>query len=134
MIDIESNVFNRVVTKVRESYPDIYMTGEYVKSPPSFPAASLVEADNATRTDTIDSGSNENHVNVVYEVDVYSNKANGKRSECKAIIDLIDAEMLAMGFTRRSLGRIPNMNDSTIYRMRGLYVATVSKKHEIIRR
>jgi hypothetical protein len=134
MIDIESNVFNRVVTRVRESYPDIYMTGEYVKSPPSFPAASLVEADNATRTDTIDSGSNENHVNVVYEVDVYSNKANGKRTECKAIIGLIDAEMLAMGFTRRSLGRIPNMNDSTIYRMRGLYVATVSKNHEIIRR
>jgi hypothetical protein len=134
MIDIESFVFNRVVTKVREQYPDIYMTGEYVKSPSSFPAVSLMEVDNSTRTDTIDSGSNENHANVVYEVNVYSNKANGKRAECKAIATLIDEEMLAMGFAKRKLDRIPNMNDSTIYRMQGLYVATVSTKHEIIRR
>ena len=43
MIDIESTVFNRVATKVHEVYPDIFMTGEYVNSPASFPAASLVE-------------------------------------------------------------------------------------------
>ena len=134
MIDIESTVFNRVATKVREQFPDIYMTGEYVKSPSSFPAVSLVEMDNATRTDTIDSGSNENHANVMYEVNVYSNKATGKKSECKAIIALIDEEMLALGFARNTLTPVPNMNDSTIYRMVGRYRATVSTKHEIIRR
>jgi hypothetical protein len=134
MIDIESTVFNRVVTKVREQFPDIYVTGEYVKSPSSFPAVSLVEMDNATRTDTIDSGSNENHANVMYEVNVYSNKATGKKSECKAIIALIDEEMLALGFARNTLTPVPNMNDSTIYRMVGRYRATVSTKHEIIRR
>lgn len=134
MIDIENTVFNTVATKVREQYPDIYMTGEYVKSPSSFPAASLVEMDNATRTDTIDSGSNENHANVMYEVNVYSNKATGKKSECKAIIALIDKEMLALGFARNMLNPVPNMNDSTIYRMVGRYRATVSSNHEIIRR
>ena len=55
MIDVENAVFHAVVTKVREQYPNIYMVGEYVKSPSSFPAVSLVEMDNATRTDTIDS-------------------------------------------------------------------------------
>ena len=134
MIDIESTVFNRVATKVREQFPDIYMTGEYVKSPSSFPAVSLVEMDNATRTDTIDSGSNENHANVMYEVNVYSNKATGKKSECKDIIALIDEEMLALGFARNTLTPVPNMNDSTIYRMVGRYRATISAKHEIIRR
>lgn len=134
MIDIENAVFNTVATKVREQYPDIYMVGEYVKSPSSFPAVSLVEMDNATRTDTIDSGSNENHVNVMYAVDVYSNKTTGKKSECKAIIALIDKEMLALGFARATLTPVPNMNDSTIYRMVGRYRATVSAKHEIIRR
>ena len=134
MIDIENTVFNTVATKVREQYPDIYMTGEYVKSPSSFPAASLVEMDNATRTDTIDSGSNENHANVMYEVNVYSNKATGKKSECKAIIALIDKEMLALGFQRSTLTPVPNMNDSTIYRMVGRYRATVSSNHDIIRR
>ena len=134
MIDIENVIFNRVATKVREEYPGIYMTGEYVKSPSSFPAVSLVEMDNATRTDTIDSGSNENHANVMYEVNVYSNKTTGKKSECKDIIALIDEEMLALGFARNTLTPVPNMNDSTIYRMVGRYRATVSSNHEIIRR
>jgi hypothetical protein len=134
MIDIESAVFNQVATRVREVYPDVFMAGEYVKSPPSFPAVSLVEMENSTRVETIDSGSNENHVNVMYEVNVYSNKTVGKKSECKEIIALIDEEMLAMGFSRSTLTPVPNEYDSTIYRMVGRYRATVSSKHEIYRR
>jgi hypothetical protein len=134
VIDIENAVFHAVVTKVREQYPNIYMVGEYVKSPSSFPAVSLVEMDNAIRTDTIDSGSTENHANVMYEVNVYSNKTTGKKSECKAIIALIDREMLALGFVRATLTPVPNMNDSTIYRMVGRYRATVSPDFKIYRR
>ena len=134
MIDIESAVFNRVADRVREQFPDIFMVGEYVNSPASFPAVSLVEMDNSTRIETIDSGSNENHANVMYEVNVYSNKTVGKKSECKAIIALIDEEMLAMGFSRSTLTPVPNEYDSTIYRMVGRYRAAVSSKHEIFRR
>ena len=134
MIDIENAVFNRVATKVREVFPDIFMTGECVKSPSSFPAASLVEMDNSTRVDTIDSGSNENHANVMYEVNVYSNKTVGKKSECKEIIALLDEAMLALGFSRVTLTPVPNEYDSTIYRMVARYRATVSAKHEIFRR
>ena len=134
MIDMESSIFNRVVTRVHEVFPDIFMVGEYVNSPPVFPAVSLVEMDNSTRVDTIDSGSNENHANVMYEVNVYSNKTVGKKSECKEIIALIDEEMLAMGFSRSTLTPVPNEYDSTIYRMVGRYRATVSSKHEIFRR
>ena len=134
MIDIENAVFNRVATKVREVFPDIFMAGEYVKSPPSVPAASLVEMDNSTRTETIDSGSNENHANVMYEATVYSNKTAGKKTECKAIIALIDEEMLAMGFSRSTLTPVPNEYDSTIYRMVGRYRAAVSSNNTIYRR
>lgn len=134
MIDIESAVFNRVATRVREVYPDIFMVGEYVSSPASFPAVSLVEMDNSTRIETIDSGSNENHANVMYEVNVYSNKTVGKKSECKAIIALIDEEMLAMGFSRSTLTPVPNEYDSTIYRMVGRYRAAVSSNNTIFRR
>ena len=134
MIDIENAVFSRVATRVREVFPDIFMAGEYVKSPPSFPAASLVEMDNSTRTETIDSGSNENHANVMYEATVYSNKTAGKKTECKAIIALIDEEMLAMGFSRSTLTPVPNEYDSTIYRMVGRYRAAVSSNNTIYRR
>ena len=134
MIDIESTVFNAVATKVREIFPDIFMVGEYVKSPSSFPAVSLVEMDNSTRIETIDSGSSENHANVMYEVNVYSNKTTGKKSECKSIMALIDEELLAMGFLRNTLTPVPNEYDSTIYRMVGRYRATVSSNNTIYRR
>ena len=134
MIDIENAVFNLVATKVREVFPDIFMAGEYVNSPPSFPAVSLIEMDNSIHTETVDSGSNENHVNVMYEVNVYSNKTAGKKSECKDIVALIDEEMTAMGFVRSTLTPIPNEYDSTIYRMVGRYRATVSSTNTIYRR
>lgn len=134
MIDIEIEVFDRVAKRVREQFPNIFIAGEYVKSPSSFPAASLVEMDNSIHEPTADSGSNENHVNVMYEVNVYSNKTTGKKTECKKIIALIDEEMLAMGFSRSTLTPVPNEYDSTIYRMVGRYKATVSSTHEIYRR
>ena len=134
MIDIENKVFDRVAKRVREQFPDIFMTGEHVSSPPSFPAASGVEMDNSIREDTVDSGSNENYANVMYEWNTYSNKAAGKKSECKKIMALIDTEMLAMGFVRVTLTPVPNEYDSTIYRMVARYKATVSADHKIYRR
>jgi hypothetical protein len=134
MIDIENEVFDRVAKRVREQYPNIFMVGEYVKSPSSFPAVSLMEMDNSIRESTADSGSCENHVNVMYELNVYSNKATGKKSECKSIVALIDQEMAAMGFVRSTLTPVPNEYDSTIYRMVGRYRAAVSHDHKIYRR
>lgn len=134
MIEIENAVFNTVATKVREVFPDIFIAGEYVKSPPSFPAVSLVEMENVSRVETIDSGSNENHANVMYEVNVYSNKTAGKKTECREILGLIDEEMLTMGFSRSTLTPVPNEDDSTIYRMVGRYRAAVSSDHKIYRR
>ena len=134
MIDIENEVFDRVAKRVREQFPNIFMVGEYVKSPSSFPAVSLMEMDNSIRESTVDSGSNENHANVMYEMNVYSNKTTGKKSECKAIVALIDQEMSAMGFVRSTLTPVPNEYDSTIYRMVGRYRAAVSSNHKIFRR
>ena len=134
MIDIENQVFDRIAMKVREQFPDIFITGEYVNSPSSFPAVSLVEMDNSVRESTVDSGSNEKHANVMYEVNVYSNKTAGKKSECKAIMALIDQELIAMGFVRSTLTPVQNEYDSTIYRMLGRYRATVSSDYKIFRR
>ena len=134
MIDIENEVFDRVAKRVREQFPDIFMVGEYVKSPASFPAVSLIEMDNSVRESTADSGSNENHANVMYEVNICSNKTTGKKSECKEIAALIDTEMTAMGFVRSTLIPVPNEYDSTIYRMVGRYRAAVSTDHTIYRR
>ena len=76
----------------------------------------------------------ENHVSVLYEVNIYSNKKVGKKAECREIAALIDERMLALGFTRKMLQPIPNLDDATIYRMVGRYSAIVSKNKVIYRR
>lgn len=134
MIDIENEVFNTVATEVRTKYPDIYMVGEYVKTPPKFPCVSFVEMDNQSYQSTEDSGSSENHAVLMYEVNVYSNKTVGKKSECKAIAALIDERMLALGFARTMLQPIPNLDDATIYRIVSRYSAIISKNKVIYRR
>jgi len=134
VIDIETEIFNTVATKVREKFENIYMTGEYVKSPPSFPCVSLVETDNQPYLKSRTTDSNENHVEVLYEVNVYSNLKTGKKAQCKSIIALIDEQLLALGFTRTMLTPVPNEEDATIYRMVGRYRAIVSKNKVIYRR
>lgn len=134
MIDIETEVFNTVSAKVREKYPKIYMTGEYVKSPPSFPCVSLIETDNQIYRNTRTTECIENHAQLLYEVNVYSNKQSGKKAECKAIIALIDKRMETLGFTRTLLNPVPNEEDATVYRMVARYRAIVSKNKVIYRR
>jgi hypothetical protein len=134
MINIESEIFNIVAGAVRAAYPDVFMTGEYVKAPPSFPCVSLIEMDNVPlmRTQTTDSV--ENHVSVMYEVNVYSNRAVGKKTECKNIMGVIDGAMATLGFSRMMLNPIPNLEEATIYRILGRYRAVISKDNQIYRR
>ena len=134
MIDIENDVFNIVAKAVKAVYPDIYMSGEYVKSPSRFPCVSLVEMDNSAYIRTQTSSSGENHAELMYELNVYSNKKSGKKSECKAIASLIDNEMATLNFSRIMLQPIPNMDDATIYRIKGRYRAVASKYNMIFRR
>lgn len=134
MINIENEIFNRVATSVSNEYPNAGVSGEYVKMPSVFPHISIVEMDNLAYIKTQSSDSGENHVSVMYEVNVYSNLTNGKKTECKNIIALIDAEMIAMGFNRTMLQPILNMDDATIYRMVARYTAVVSQNKTIFRR
>lgn len=134
MIDVENEIFNKVSTSVRAKFPSANITGEYVKSPSSFPHISLEEADNSVFANTQTSTEYENHGVLLYEVNVYSNKISGKKTECKEIMSLIDDEMSSIGFTRTLLQPIPNMDNATIYRMTARYTAIISKDKMIYRR
>lgn len=133
MIDIENEVFTTIATELRSQFTGINVYGEDVRSPSSFPCVSIVEADNYTFRRTQDSGSNENHANVMYEVNVYSNKTSGKKTECKEIFAVIDEIMLGLGFTRSNKNPV-TMDEATIYRIVGRYVAIVSTDQTIYRR
>jgi hypothetical protein len=86
MIDVENEIFSIIAKAVRNVYPDIYMVGEYVQSPPKFPCVSLVEMDNSAYTRTQTSSSVENHVELMYELNVYSNKKVAKRVSARQLL------------------------------------------------
>ena len=134
MIDVENEIFSKVAESVRAVYPSAFVSGEYVRTPPKFPFVSLIEMSNTAYDRTQSSGGLENHASVMYEVNIYSNKKSGKKSECKAIATLIDNELAALGFSRTMLQPIPNMDDATIYRMTGRYTAVISKDKKLYRR
>lgn len=134
MIDCENEIFDAVAKAVRAAYPSAFVSGEYVRTPSKFPFVSLIEMSNTAYDRTQTSESLENHASLMYEVNVYSNKTSGKKSECKAIATLIDNELATLGFSRTMLQPIPNMDDATIYRMTGRYTAVVSKDKKLYRR
>ena len=134
MINCENEIFSTIWNAVRAAYPSVFMSSEYVRTPPKFPFVSLIEMSNTAYERTQTSDSLENHASLMYEVNIYSNKKSGKKSECKAIAALIDNEMATLGFSRTMLQPVPNMDDATIYRMTGRYTAVISKDKVIYRR
>ena len=134
MIDCENEIFSAVADAVRQSYPSVSIGSEYIRTPSKFPFVSLIEMSNTAYDRTQSSGGLENHASLMYEVNIYSNKTSGKKSECKAIAALIDNEMATLGFSRTMLQPIPNMDDATIYRMTGRYTAVISKDKKLYRR
>ena len=127
MIDCENEVYTRVATVLREKFPGIDIAGDYVKAPSSFPHVSITQSDNAVISGRM-TGSAE-MAQVMFEVNVYSNKAEGKKTECKTIMNEIDKTLFAMNFKRMALTPVPNMEDATIYRLVARYRVATDGKH-----
>ena len=134
MIDAEQEIFSEISAKVRAKYPKIFITGEYVSAPSSFPCISLVEIDNATFRNSQTQSGQENHAAVMYELNVYSNRTKGRKAECKEITGVMDEILMGLNFTRTMLEPVPNQDNATIYRMLGRYRAVISKEKTIYRR
>lgn len=123
LIDVENEVYTRIAAPLRQQFSNINITGEYVKAPASFPHVSIVEADNYVSQGRLDSSNEERFATLMYEVNVYSNKTSGKKSECKSIMDYIDRIMYGMNFRRTERTPVPNLEDASIYRVTARYRA-----------
>lgn len=124
MIDLENDIFTAIATAVRTAHPTATVVGEYTETPASFPCVTIVEADNRVlqymRTNKI-----ENYASVMYEVNIFSDAAVGKKSQAKAIANTLDSAFESAGFTRMMREQIPNMRDAAIYRIVCRYEAVI---------
>lgn len=133
MIDIEQEIYELLVNKLSASFSDLHCYNLGMPNKATFPCVTIEQTDNSVVESTQDSGSNENHVTTVFDVNAYSTKANGRKAECKEILQVVDDELSRLGFTRLSMVSFSESN-ATRYRITARYVAVVSKNKTIYRR
>ena len=133
MIDIENQVFTEIYNLVTASYPNAKIESTLNLNPSEFPCVCVEEISNTTLESTIDSTSNENHATVTYEVNIFTNKTVGKKSDAKDILNLIDTLMIGFGFVRISKEPVA-LSEGTKYRIVTRYRAVVSKNQTLYRR
>jgi len=122
MIEIESKVYSPIAIALKEQYPDIYVTSEPAPTPSKALAVSIVQQDSFSSARMQDNTLTEKFATVMFQVDVYSNKQTGKKSQCKEVMNVIDKMLFEMNFMRLSLNPIP-MEDSGYYRLTARYRA-----------
>ena len=127
MIDCENEVYTKIVTMLRESFPGINTASMYIDAPSSFPHVSIVLSDNSIMARTMDSGDYEVAI-CMFEINIYSNKEEGRKTDCNKIANGIDELLKPYNFRRMAMTPVPNMDDNSIYRLVMRYrVATDGK-------
>lgn len=116
MIDIENAVFDRVAAALRERFDGISVVSAPSDTPSAFPAVCLWEQANACFAPSQTAESRENHAEVMYQCEVYSNKQSGKKAQAREIASAVDEIMQEMGFIRTFGQPVPNVADMTIFR------------------
>jgi hypothetical protein len=96
IIDIEYFEFNRVKTAVTSLCTNCGTTDQ--TGTPKFPYLKFDQKDNPAYKPSIDSGSKENHVQPMIQIDVYMN--NSDKYKAKQIMALADTQMQIDGFER----------------------------------
>ena len=111
MRSVEEELFHTVATALRTQFTGIFVTGEAVYAPPQFPCVCFYEDDNYTTQDALDSSGTERFCTLRYRIDVYSDKAGGRKGEVKDILAVIEPILYARNFTRDSRAPMSDMGD-----------------------
>ena len=127
MIDVENLVIDTIKKALLASqYSNTNVASTYNDTPSEFPCVSVIEMDNYTYRRTQDNDLMEHHTNLMYEVNVYSNKASNSKTEAKAIMEIVDTAFQNIKFTRTFKQPIRN-RDKSVYRIVARYEAVVGE-------
>ena len=129
MIDVENLVFNTVYDAVHAVYPDVNVEKGFNEELATFPCVVIRETNNVPVQRTITDDCAENHTQITYQVDVYSDKAGTARTECKELLKVVDDAMTdvsSMKFRRTHTSEALNIK-RTIFRQYARYTVIVGK-------
>ncbi len=123
MISIKNYQFTRVKTGISSICANCGTLSEN-EAPTALPYLSFTQKDNPTYRQTRDSGSNENHVQPMVQIEVYTSKTNSTMYQCEQIFNKADEIMINDGWTRIT-GPIPS--SKTHHSLTARYQAVVGQ-------
>ena len=133
MIDAETKIYDSIVRSLREKYSwasNIRFANDYVQSPSSFPFVTIIERENRTDIQTMESSNTEVLGVLDYEVNVYTNSQAKRKQEARKIASAVDAELLALGFRRRTMEQVPNLANASVYRILARYTVHIEEEDD----
>lgn len=127
--------FNEVYTKVRTAVLAVssaaFITSTYTPTPSKFPAVFVREVGSFTPTRYLSLANTEKVKEITLEVQVYSNKKSGAKTEVDTILDAVEAALKHQYFYLVSSAPVEN-TDSTVYRHAARFRRIVADADEII--
>ena len=134
MIDIYDEVFAIVREAAVGVEPNAVVQDAYVPFTAAFPCVTVQEIDNNTSTHVIGSRDKENAARITYQIEVFSNLQDGKRSECRKIMSAISDALILRNFDRILMNAVPNYTDASIYRLTARFQVIADPQNKTYRR
>lgn len=126
MIDIENLVVDTIENAYLAAEKSISVLSRYEPTPESFPCCMVREVSNFAYRRSMDEDPSPHHISIAYQLDIFSNKNVGAKSEVKELASIADAAMCGMKFVLDSFSIITN-EDRTITRATARYSAIVQE-------
>ena len=116
-------VYSRIKEAVLTVNEDAYCSSVVEPVPPKFPAVSINEVSNYENRNSVNLDFDDSQWTSTFQIQVFSNKANGGMSEAVSILDAVSAEFKRLYYIREFEQTVPN-TDPNVYRL----VAEYSRK------
>ena len=113
MLDFSNEIFSAVAEDLRSVYTGIQVKGEFDPNPAKFPCVTIDEISNVPVH--LDSALKNKYAEVVYRVQVFSNKATGKRAEARGIYATVDETLMELGLFAKTYTSTPAIYNAEIY-------------------
>lgn len=118
---IKNRIYDTISTRMKSYFPKLNVSGTYSLQVSKFPILTVEEKDNAVyqraSTDSIQNG-----VLLMYELNVSTNSKGNREQDAREIMAKADEIMVdTFGFTRTMCSPVPNIADSTIFRLTARY-------------
>ena len=131
MIDVSNEIFNVVAERLRLDYEGIQVKGEYDPNPARFPCVTIDEISNVPTH--LDSALKNKYADVVYRVQIFSNKSAGKRAEARSIYATVDETLMELGLYAKTYTSTPTIYNAEIYSITATFEGVIGADGTVYR-